>query len=105
FYYLTPPHHSSLLSLHDALPISTPSAIAAQRSLPCVAKYSTPAVKPFQARTTKSSAVCAAVFSPSQTLVQPPPPVTVSMNFFTRSEEHTSELQSPDQLVCRLLLE
>src|SRR5438552_8021102 len=23
----------------------------------------------------------------------------------TRSEEHTSELQSPDQLVCRLLLE
>src|SRR5258708_30577247 len=24
---------------------------------------------------------------------------------FRRSEEHTSELQSPDQLVCRLLLE
>src|SRR5438552_105608 len=24
---------------------------------------------------------------------------------FARSEEHTSELQSPDQLVCRLLLE
>src|SRR5438552_10660538 len=24
---------------------------------------------------------------------------------FMRSEEHTSELQSPDQLVCRLLLE
>src|SRR5258708_25172535 len=24
---------------------------------------------------------------------------------FTRSEEHTSELQSPDHLVCRLLLE
>src|SRR5207244_11344047 len=24
---------------------------------------------------------------------------------FERSEEHTSELQSPDQLVCRLLLE
>ena len=24
---------------------------------------------------------------------------------FLRSEEHTSELQSPDQLVCRLLLE
>src|SRR5258708_25991035 len=28
---------------------------------------------------------------------RPPPPV--------RSEEHTSELQSPDHLVCRLLLE
>src|SRR5438552_11529107 len=26
-------------------------------------------------------------------------------SFITRSEEHTSELQSPDQLVCRLLLE
>src|SRR5258708_31296058 len=25
--------------------------------------------------------------------------------FFKRSEEHTSELQSPDHLVCRLLLE
>ena len=24
---------------------------------------------------------------------------------FNRSEEHTSELQSPDNLVCRLLLE
>src|SRR5947208_11576413 len=30
-------------------------------------------------------------------------PVPVSL--FTRSEEHTSELQSPDHLVCRLLLE
>src|SRR5258708_10952465 len=26
-------------------------------------------------------------------------------DFATRSEEHTSELQSPDHLVCRLLLE
>src|SRR5258708_25045212 len=26
-------------------------------------------------------------------------------NVSTRSEEHTSELQSPDHLVCRLLLE
>src|SRR5258708_29764874 len=26
-------------------------------------------------------------------------------SFFWRSEEHTSELQSPDHLVCRLLLE
>src|SRR5258708_19977851 len=28
-----------------------------------------------------------------------------SMLSITRSEEHTSELQSPDHLVCRLLLE
>src|SRR5947208_10468046 len=35
-------------------------------------------------------------------------PVTVGANdvtFAGRSEEHTSELQSPDHLVCRLLLE
>src|SRR5438552_12581766 len=28
-----------------------------------------------------------------------------SISFSCRSEEHTSELQSPDHLVCRLLLE
>src|SRR5215216_105240 len=33
---------------------------------------------------------------------EPPPTACVPM---TRSEEHTSELQSPDHLVCRLLLE
>src|SRR5258708_29813772 len=27
----------------------------------------------------------------------------ITDNLFTRSEEHTSELQSPDHLVCRLL--
>src|SRR5258708_24904473 len=31
--------------------------------------------------------------------------VRVSIRRFARSEEHTSELQSPDHLVCRLLLE
>src|SRR5207244_5027429 len=29
----------------------------------------------------------------------------VTADYFRRSEEHTSELQSPDHLVCRLLLE
>src|SRR5258708_18767790 len=29
----------------------------------------------------------------------------LSTAFLSRSEEHTSELQSPDHLVCRLLLE
>src|SRR5258708_8248807 len=31
--------------------------------------------------------------------------IPVSVYHFERSEEHTSELQSPDHLVCRLLLE
>src|SRR5258708_13320731 len=36
------------------------------------------------------------------------PEITVTLNLpgvHNRSEEHTSELQSPDHLVCRLLLE
>src|SRR5258708_17728580 len=34
-----------------------------------------------------------------------PRPVPVAGHRHPRSEEHTSELQSPDHLVCRLLLE
>src|SRR5947208_16267741 len=33
------------------------------------------------------------------------PPSGILWTFAERSEEHTSELQSPDHLVCRLLLE
>src|SRR5437764_4065369 len=33
------------------------------------------------------------------------PPITPSIPLWSRSEEHTSELQSPMYLVCRLLLE
>src|SRR5574340_1836508 len=35
----------------------------------------------------------------------PPRPGSFRMPAFRRSEEHTSELQSPKDLVCRLLLE
>src|SRR5437762_8820344 len=31
--------------------------------------------------------------------------VSIGLSMYTRSEEHTSELQSPMYLVCRLLLE
>src|SRR2546426_6265156 len=37
--------------------------------------------------------------------ISPPPALCVKRNGVTRSEEHTSELQSPCNLVCRLLLE
>src|SRR5258708_25023582 len=36
---------------------------------------------------------------------KPPKTVDFSVDEIQRSEEHTSELQSPDHLVCRLLLE
>src|SRR2546422_5903981 len=35
----------------------------------------------------------------------PPPVVSMRLTTYTRSEEHTSELQSRLHLVCRLLLE
>src|SRR2546426_1290422 len=35
----------------------------------------------------------------------PPPPLFTPFRLRDRSEEHTSELQSPCNLVCRLLLE
>src|SRR5437879_12071496 len=38
-------------------------------------------------------------------IVRPPSPVTGPAGPGARSEEHTSELQSPMYLVCRLLLE
>src|SRR3712207_7625350 len=46
--------------------------------------------------------------SPALTPLPPvsvPTPSTYSTPFFLRSEEHTSELQSRQYLVCRLLLE
>src|SRR5688572_31463557 len=42
---------------------------------------------------------------PAETFIPPPPPPKVDQDAFARSEEHTSELQSQSNLVCRLLLE
>src|SRR5438876_3590883 len=63
------------LSLHDALPIYCPFA-------------NTPVPIPSETVTTTKSRTCSPC--PNQT---------------SRSEEHTSELQSPAHLVCRALLE
>src|SRR3712207_8338514 len=65
------------LSLHDALPISGPRFSAPS-------KWSTAASTPSLRHDATSSAV---------------------RTTFIRSEEHTSELQSRQYLVCRLLLE
>src|SRR3712207_8975552 len=85
------------LSLHDALPISSPpDAIAdtanqSDKALPFVCT-SIQAVTMFSKPTITTSA--RAAFSRSR-----------SSDFGRRSEEHTSELQSRQYLVCRLLLE
>src|SRR5438552_11576761 len=44
--------------------------------------------------------------SPNTSIHTPPDGASrLTKKYFPRSEEHTSELQSPDHLVCRLLLE
>src|SRR5688572_24902334 len=69
------------LSLHDALPISAGS--------PPPARAATPG---------EPRSACAAPARPRRPGFPLPPPAA-------RSEEHTSELQSQSNLVCRLLLE
>src|SRR2546421_12969529 len=68
------------LTLHDALPISAAGTIGARSD---------------GSTTTSSPAARARAISAA------PLPVMI----MTRSEEHTSELQSRSDLVCRLLLE
>src|SRR5947208_6928662 len=75
---------SSPLSLHDALPILTET----EPATPTV-----PPATPIAKATTDSSPVADTEM------------VLRAFTVAERSEEHTSELQSPDHLVCRLLLE
>src|SRR5438552_8974399 len=74
------------LSLHDALPIWT------RRSSRC-RRWIRGARRP---ATIHSNCCSASLANMASGRNRSPP---------RRSEEHTSELQSPDQLVCRLLLE
>src|SRR5207248_9809519 len=88
------------LSLHDALPISRRKAWSAPRLLAsaCSARRTS---------SVRRAPRAAARFVPSPTANRSR--VTrgsgSSPSGRTRSEEHTSELQSPYDLVCRLLLE
>src|SRR5256885_13272026 len=83
------------LSLHDALPISitsrdmlsTPGAICAI----------------WPGITSESSARCTLTLVPTGMVTRLSSGASVRVHL--RSEEHTSELQSPCNLVCRLLLE
>src|SRR5205085_10336852 len=78
FFTHTPTTEIYTLSLHDALPISAPSGAAFAR---CTTSRGSGSI--------------------------PPVPATLSRSWgwTVRSEEHTSELQSQSNLVCRLLLE
>src|SRR5690349_23378140 len=84
FYNDTSTTHNYTLSLHDALPISVPPTAVAQM------------VRHAQRRRPVSGRCVAQ---------RPQRLVAVRGPAATRSEEHTSELQSRRDLVCRLLLE
>src|SRR5207248_9262862 len=83
------------LSLHDALPISndqyrsTEVIHVAIRTAPVISR---PSVAGRSYRILRQDSLSATNW-------------TAVVSSFTRSEEHTSELQSPYDLVCRLLLE
>src|SRR5258706_9311968 len=83
------------LSQHDALPIYIQHQITGLGQ-----KIDKKGWKPL--RETGGMAVNIKQFATSQVLTAIPP---VSLRGFQRSEEHTSELQSLTNLVCRLLLE
>src|SRR5207244_11644875 len=67
--------------------------------------YSFPSLTPGRYSITVTHAVFQTVSSVHNVLTIGAPLVSTLCTLLTRSEEHTSELQSPDHLVCRLLLE
>src|SRR5690606_41623355 len=84
---------SHTLSLHDALPISRPSSAASRRRQ--ASNCSAAAPRSLCLRARRMTARCHSSSSGSSS----------SAAVASRSEEHTSELQSRENLVCRLLLE
>src|SRR3712207_8352530 len=78
------------LSLHDALPIWCPAPAPFRAPVPGPSGSAAPSARVEGASSPPPSS-CSSAWPPR-------PPAT-------RSEEHTSELQSRQYLVCRLLLE
>src|SRR5438445_4138323 len=85
----TPPTTLSTLSLHDALPISSIPPNHPER----------------QSSETRWSACRRSSWRPAHSQPGSSPLAQAVLDLSARSEEHTSELQSRQYLVCRLLLE
>src|SRR5256885_10586067 len=84
-------------------PIPMISVMAKPRTGPVPTRYRMPAVR--AVLTFESMIALIACLNPSSTAVRTSLPCCSSSRIRSRSEEHTSELQSPCNLVCRLLLE
>src|SRR5690348_17918948 len=93
FYNATAPTEIYTLSLHDALPISNLRRYSCRNSTPMAPPTAVGmrSIPPITVITTISAIRSRSPMSGVSTTL--------------RSEEHTSELQSPVHLVCRLLLE
>src|SRR5690606_41380513 len=97
--------HTSALSLHDALPICASFPCPVARSCSHPMRTCSPAA--IRCGKTASAVRC---FPPKAFPAQHPSTCRARMGaiplpHLSRSEEHTSELQSRENLVCRLLLE
>src|SRR5207244_11366585 len=92
---------SYTLSLHDALPIWQRLATQSRRK----SRHPARAALNSSARGLASAGARARGQRPAHTRPTQARPRSRPAKRHLRSEEHTSELQSPDHLVCRLLLE
>src|SRR5207244_13196730 len=94
-----PPAHPPPLALHDALPISP--GFCQRPSQSCGYHRVEASIMSGLISTPVALRAPCAIARYTST----PPPLPRFSTSGARSEEHTSELQSPDHLVCRLLLE
>src|SRR5207244_13553003 len=101
----TPSSHTTnyTLSLHDALPISTNEV--ASHDIPSHDWEEGSSVKRLFQKNRRQYRKTVQLNACGARSVCSVPPLSRRRSEYTRSEEHTSELQSPDHLVCRLLLE
>src|SRR5690606_41822640 len=90
----------STLSLHDALPIS---AFAGHRFFRCPASHVIASTSRWLVGSSSAMMSQSCTSSAASATRRRCPPLRLSTG--ARSEEHTSELQSRENLVCRLLLE
>src|SRR5690606_41178852 len=101
----TAPTHLSTLSLHDALPISDPLAHLLGRSAGRVARLPGPRHRHHRRPRRRVPGNPPAITQAPQAPPSEGDPEVWRRRPVKRSEEHTSELQSRENLVCRLLLE
>src|SRR5207253_8951510 len=102
--FFTPPPTTAIypLSLHDALPISSPPRSPGAAPLRGTEGVGRPALPSVCGLARSLPTATASPTLPARSCSAGGRPSLLSR---TRSEEHTSELQSRGHLVCRLLLE